>query len=822
LACLHRISTRFFACAFALAVALFLAATMSAQQAAPAVPAAAPQPQSAPVIAGDDAVRQVLDRYCVTCHNDRLKTFGLSLDKTAVDSSNPTAHAEIWEKVIRKIRTGAMPPARAPRPDKASLSQVAASLEDRLDRAAAANPDPGRTPVFHRLNRTEYQNAIRDLLSADIDVSELLPPDQPSEVGFDNIASLLTLSPVLLEQYLSTARKISELTLGGESVATDVRIYEIPADYKQETRRSDMPFGTRGGTAIQHYFPVSGEYSIKVGLAGNDVSQMDVRIDGQRVGLVAVRAAAVARPNPNDPAVVESAPQAADPELTLPVKAGAHSVAITFQGDPPTAIEGLTRRGGGGGGRGGGGGGGRGGAAPVMRSVSSVTITGPLKAVSMDDSPAFKRIMVCVPKSASEEAKCARDIVASLMRRAYRRPVTDREVDLLMPFYAEGRSAGGFSAGVRLAMQRVLVSPAFLFRIEQAPAAAAAAAGRAATRRLTDIELASRLSFFLWSSIPDDSLLDAAAAGRLKDPKVFSDQVARMLADPKSEALVRNFAGQWLHLRELEHQKPDPRAYPDVDKNLLEALGRQTELLFDSVLREKRSVYELLTADYMFINERLARHYGIPNIYGDHFRRIPLSSKDDVRGGLLGQGSILMVTSYANRTSPVKRGKFVLDLVGSPPPPPPPNVPALKTDAAGGKALSMRESMVQHRANPVCATCHSRMDPIGFALEGFDAVGRSRTTGEDGAPIDTSGELPDRTAFNGPAQLRDALLLSKEQFRNAVIEKLLTYAVGREVTYLDGPVVRDIARKAAAGNDSLHQLIVGVTQSVPFQMRRSD
>jgi hypothetical protein len=391
-----------------------------------------------------------------------------------------------------------------------------------------------------------------------------------------------------------------------------------------------------------------------------------------------------------------------------------------------------------------------------------------------------------------------------------------------MPFYAEGRSAGGFSAGVRLAMQRVLVSPAFLFRIEQAPAAAAAAAGRAATRRLTDIELASRLSFFLWSSIPDDSLLDAAAAGRLKDPKVFSDQVARMLADPKSEALVRNFAGQWLHLRELEHQKPDPRAYPDVDKNLLEALGRQTELLFDSVLREKRSVYELLTADYMFINERLARHYGIPNIYGDHFRRIPLSSKDDVRGGLLGQGSILMVTSYANRTSPVKRGKFVLDLVGSPPPPPPPNVPALKTDAAGGKALSMRESMVQHRANPVCATCHSRMDPIGFALEGFDAVGRSRTTGEDGAPIDTSGELPDRTAFNGPAQLRDALLLSKEQFRNAVIEKLLTYAVGREVTYLDGPVVRDIARKAAAGNDSLHQLIVGVTQSVPFQMRRSD
>ena len=822
MACLHRTSTRYFAFTFALAVAGFLAATMSAQQAAP--PAGQPgqsAPAIGPAIGSGEATRQVLDRYCVTCHNERVQTAGLRLDKGAVDSNDPTAHPEIWEKVIRKIRAGAMPPARAPRPDKASLSQFAAFFEDRLDRAAAANPDPGRTPAFHRLNRTEYQNAVRDLLSADIDVSELLPPDQPSEVGFDNIASLLTLSPVLLEQYLSAARKISDLVLSGESAATDVRIYEIPADYKQENRRNDMPFGTRGGAAIQHYFPASGEYSIKVGLAGNDASQMDVRIDGQRVGLVALRAVAAGRPNPNDPAIVESAPQLADPEWTIPVKAGARSVAVTFQADPPTAVEGLTRRGGGGGGgRGGGGGGfgGRGGA-PVMRSVSTVTITGPLKAVSMEDAPAFKRIMVCVPKDASQEAKCAHDILASLMRRAYRRPVTAREVELLMPFYTEGRRTGGFVAGVQLALQRVLVSPAFLFRTEQSPAAGA---GRAAAHRRSDIELASRLSFFLWSSIPDDSLLDDAAAGRLKDPKVFSDHVARMLADPKSEALVQNFAGQWLRLRELEHAKPDARAFPDVDKNLLEALRRQTELLFDSVLREKRSVYDLLTADYMFVNERLARHYGIRNIYGDHFRRISLSSKDDVRGGLLGQGSILMVTSYANRTSPVQRGKFVLDLMGAPPPPPPPNVPELKVDNPAGKALSMRESMVQHRASPSCATCHSRMDPIGFALEGFDGIGRSRSRGEDGAPIDTSGELPDRTAFNGPAQLRDALLLSKEQFRNTVIEKLLTYALGREVTPLDGPIVRDIARKAASGNDSLHQLIVGVTQSVPFQMRRSD
>jgi hypothetical protein len=454
-----------------------------------------------------------------------------------------------------------------------------------------------------------------------------------------------------------------------------------------------------------------------------------------------------------------------------------------------------------------------------MRSVSSVTITGPLKAVSMEDSPAFKRLMVCVQKNASQEGKCAHDILASLMRRAYRRPVADREVELVMPFYAEGRRAGEFSAGIQLALQRVLVSPEFLFRIERSPAAVA---GRAGVHRLSDIELASRLSFFLWSSIPDDSLLDAAAAGRLKDPKVFSDQVARMLADPKSDALVRNFAGQWLRLRELEFKKPDARAYPDVDKNLLEALRRQTELLFDSVLREKRSVYDLLTADYMFVNERLARHYGLRNIYGDHFRRISLSSKDDVRGGLLGQGSILMVTSNPDRTSPVQRGKFVLDMMGAPPPPPPPNIPELKVNNSAGKALSMRESMAMHRASPTCASCHNRMDPIGFALEGFDGIGRSRTTGEDGAPIDTSGELPDRTAFNGPAQLRDALLLNKEQFRNAVIEKLLTYALGRQVTYLDGPSIRDIARKAATGNDSLYQLIVGVTQSVPFQMRRSD
>ena len=793
------------------AVCLVLAATM--------VPELSAQTSSSGG-AGAAEARAVLDRYCVTCHNESRKTAGLRLDKDAVDSNDPTAHPEIWEKVIRKIRTGSMPPLRAPRPDNASLSHVAAFFEDRLDRAAAANPDPGRTPVFHRLNRTEYQNAIRDLLSADIDVSELLPPDQPSEVGFDNIASFLTLSPVLLEQYLSAARKISELTLGGESVATDVRIYEIPADYKQEIRRSDMPFGTRGGTAIQHYFPVSGEYSIKVGVAGNDASQMDVRIDGQRVGLVALAGVAAGggrgapAPDSDEPAVPPGGP-----ELTLPVKAGAHSVAITFQGDPPTAIEGLTRRGGGAGGRGGGGGGGRGGAAPVMRSVSSITITGPLKAVSMEDSPAFKRLMVCVPKNASQEAKCAHDILASLMRRAYRRPVADREVELVMPFYAEGRRAGEFSAGIQLALQRVLVSPEFLFRIERSPAAVA---GRAGVHRLSDIELASRLSFFLWSSIPDDSLLDAAAAGRLKDPKVFSDQVARMLADPKSDALVRNFAGQWLRLRELEFKKPDARAYPDVDKNLLEALRRQTELLFDSVLREKRSVYDLLTADYMFVNERLARHYGLRNIYGDHFRRISLSSKDDVRGGLLGQGSILMVTSNPDRTSPVQRGKFVLDMMGAPPPPPPPNIPELKVNNSAGKALSMRESMAMHRASPTCASCHNRMDPIGFALEGFDGIGRSRTTGEDGAPIDTSGELPDRTAFNGPAQLRDALLLNKEQFRNAVIEKLLTYALGRQVTYLDGPSIRDIARKAATGNDSLYQLIVGVTQSLPFQMRRSD
>jgi len=761
------------------------------------------------------APRQLMDQYCVTCHNERLKTAGLNLDKDAVDANNPTTNPEVWEKVIRKIRAGAMPPAKAPRPEKASLDQMATFFEERLDRAALAKPDPGRRPVFHRLNRTEYQNAIRDLLAADIDVSEFLPPDGSGELGFDNIASSLTLSPVLLEQYLSAARKISDLVLSGESAATDVRIYETSAEYKQNTRRNDMPFGTRGGAVIRHYFPANGEYSISIGVAGNDASEMDVRIDGERVGLITLPGPAAGGGRGGRGAPPPDAPAAPppDPKLTIPVKAGAHSLAITFQGRPPAAPEGLTRS------SAGGGRGGRGGAgAAVMRTLNTVTITGPRKALKTEDSPAFKRIMICVPENSSQELKCAHDILASLARRAYRRPVADGDVQRLMPFYTEGRKSGKFTSGIQLALQRVLVSPSFLFRIEAPPANLA----KDSVYRLSDIELASRLSFFLWSSIPDDSLLDDAAAGRLKDPKVYAAQVARMLDDTKSEALVQNFAGQWLRLRELDHAKPDARVFPEADKNLTQALRQQTELLFDSVLREKRSVYDLLTADFMFVNERLARHYGIPNIYGDHFRRISLS-KDDVRGGLLGQGSILMVTSYANRTSPVQRGKFVLDsLMGAPPPPPPPNVPDLKNENPSGKTLSMRDRMIQHRANPVCASCHSRMDPIGFALEGFDGIGRSRTTGEDGGTIDTSGELPDGTAFNSPAGLRDGLLRSKEQFRNTVIEKLLIYALGREVTYADAPTVRDIARKAASSKDSLYQLIAGVTQSVPFQMRRGE
>jgi hypothetical protein len=764
------------------------------------------------------APRALLDQYCVTCHNERLKTAGLMLDK--MDVEHVSDAAEAWEKVVRKLHTQAMPPAGLPRPDKRTYDRLASWLEFALDRAAVAKPNPGR-PAVHRLNRAEYVNAVRELLALDADGRTLLPADD-SGYGFDNIADVLSLSPGLLDRYLSAARKIGRIAIGDPTLRPTVETYNVSKYLVQDVRMSEeLPFGSRGGIAIEHNFPLDGDYIVRIRLQRTLVEairglaepqQIEVRLDRARIKLFTVGGDGPRAPYTGGGSIPTEYERTADAglEVRFAAKAGRRLVGVSFLRNS-SAPDGVQR-------------------APLAVSsfgfyierdtemaVNSVQISGPYNAKVPEDTPSRRRIFSCRPKSSADEAACAKTILTTLARRAYRRPATEADVQSLLRFYEAGRTEGDFDAGVETALENILISPDFLFRIERDPAKIAPSTAY----RLSDLELASRLSFFLWSSIPDDELLAVATRGQLKDRVVLEHQVGRMLADARATALVTNFAGQWLYLRNMRRMAPDPETFPGFDDNLREAMQRETELFVESTVREDRSVVDLLTANYTFVNERLARHYGIPNIYGSHFRRVTFS--DDTRGGLLGQGSILMVTSYPTRTSPVLRGKWLLEnILGTPPPPPPANVPPLQENGEGAsKPLSVRERMEQHRKNPVCASCHARMDPLGFALENFDAVGRWRTTSEAGTPIDASGVLPDGTKFEGPADLRKALLNRREEFVGTVTEKLLTYALGRGVDYRDRPAIRTIMRGAAPTDYRWSSLILGIVESTPFQMRRS-
>ena len=784
--------------AFAVPVAGLIAA-------AAAVPAAGQQAPSAEV-----GGQTLVDRYCVTCHNDRLETGGFSFE--TLDVAEVAAHPEAWEKVVRKLRAGAMPPRPRPRPDQETYDGFRAWLEGELDAAAAARLNPGRTETFHRLSRTEYRNAVRDLLALDVDVQELLPADDTS-YGFDNIAGVLGVSPTLMERYLSAGRKISRLAVASPVPSPTAETFRIASDLGQDRRMEGLPFGTRGGTVIDYNFPEDAEYIFEIlpdGPLRIEPHDLEITIDGERIALLTVGKA----PDPDDPRGLYT-PEIETLDVRAPVTAGPHEVGIAFLRKTSAEPEGIrklylrpfTGEGSGGDSR-------------YQPYVESVTIAGPYEssgARPVEGTPSRERIFTCRPArgEAAEETVCAREILSAVARRAYRRPVDEDDVARLLAFYDRGRAAGSFDTGIEMALRRLLVSPEFLFRVERDPEGVAAGE----SYRVSDLELASRLSFFLWSSIPDDELLDVAARGELSVPEVFEAQVQRMLADPRSEALVGNFAGQWLTLRNAAAVQPDEDAFPDFGEGLRRAFRRETELLFSSVLREDRSTLDLLAADYTFVNERLARHYGIPNVRGSHFRRVALD--DEARGGLLGHGSILTVTSYANRTSPVNRGKWVLEnILGTPPPPPPPDVPDLET-AEGGQALSMREAMEQHRANPVCASCHRLMDPLGLSLENFDAIGRWRDRSETRGAIDGTGELPDGTPFDGPSGLKAALLRHPDRFVTTVTEKLLTYALGRGIEYYDAPAVRAIVRAAAGDGYRLSSLVKGVVRSAPFQMRRS-
>jgi hypothetical protein len=788
--------------------------------------------ESQPADASSDGA--LLNRYCASCHNEKTRQGNLVL--TSLDLNNVGPHAERWELVVRKLRARSMPPAGRPRPTEAAYDALIGHLERSLDAFAAANPDPGRTDTFRRLNRTEYQHVIRDLLDLEVDVSAMLPSDDSSH-GFDNI-SVGGLSPMLLERYLAAAQKIGRLAVGTPVRSAGAETVILPPDLTQEGHFDGQPFGTRAGAIVRYTFPADGEYEFQLRLTRDrneliegltEKHQVEVSVDGIRQQVFTLTPPA--RTGPIDPVAPQYVPeQAADSHLHFraPVKGGPHVVQVAFIKRPSALIE--TER------------------QPYLASYNSdrtprtqpalhsVSIAGPFNPTGIGDTPSRRRIFACHPASAplrrgshepegqrrpnkpADEAGCARTIISTLAKRAYRRATTADEIQTLLGFYKQGRADGTFEHGIEMALRAILTSPAFLFRIEQE--APSPIQRRGQTYRISDIELASRLSFFLWSSIPDDQLLEAAMSGKLKDSAVLEKQVRRMLADPRAEALVDNFAAQWLYLRNLDSTHPDNRLFPDFDDNLRQAFRRETELLFASVMKEDRSVLDLLRADYTFLNERLAKHYDIPHVYGSHFRRVALG-RDHVRGGLLGQGSILTVTSYANRTSPVRRGQWILEnLLGTPVPPPPQNVPPLPENAPGAKILTMRERMVQHRANPVCASCHQLMDPVGLSTENFDAVGRYRTLSEAGTPVDASGGLPDGTTFSGISGLRKAILNRPELFVTTLTEKLMTYALGRGVEYYDAPAVRGITGAARADDYRFSSIVLGIVKSTPFLMRR--
>jgi len=773
-----------------------ISSSAAPQQALPAAPGRSVPPQGA---------RATLDRYCVTCHNQRVRSGELTLD--TLDVSNVAANAAKWEKVVRKVRAGAMPPAGMPRPDEATASALVSELTTSLDRTAT--PDPGR-PLLHRLNRAEYANVIRDLLALDVDVRSLLPADD-SAFGFDNNADLLVVSPSLLDRYLSAADRVSALAVGDMTTAPGSDAFYTKGDQWQSQEQEGLPIGTVGGIGVRYNFPLDGEYEFRVALLRNNLEgirglehshQLEISVDGERVFLGDIGGAA----EDGQKGTITDKSDATDARLhvRVPVKAGPRVVAATFI----RKIAENTNR-----------------LRPFLRSnagtydntgrphVKSLTIKGPFNPTGPGDTPSRQRVFVCRPTNVASEEPCARRIVSTLARRAYRRPVTDRDLAPLLEFYRDGRKKGSFDSGIQLALRRLLASPTFIFRVEEDPAGLASGM----PYRVSDVELASRLSFFLWSSMPDDTLLDLAVAGRLRQPAVLEAQVRRMLADPKADALVQNFAGQWLHIRNLQNIAPNTDEFPDFDNDLRDAFRRETELFFASIVKEDRDVLDLMTADYTFVNERLAKHYGLTGIYGPRFRRVTLSG--DARRGLLGKGSILLATSHADRTAPTLRGKWILEnLLGTPPPAPPANVPPFEQTATA-KPRTIRERLESHRANPSCASCHRTMDGLGFTLENFNAVGAWRVR-EAGGDVNAEGTMTNGERAVGVGGLRTALLEHSDVFVQTLAEKLMTYGLGRGLQEYDMPVVRRVVRDAGTQDRKFSALIMGIVQSTPFQMRR--
>ena len=764
--------------------------------AALAMPVAGAAQPSAASVPADKVVAQ----YCVGCHNNRNKgnVGGLTLE--SLDPLAPTANADVWEKVIKKVRGGLMPPAGAKRPEKSVLSGFADHLESSLDRHAGRNPDPGRTESFHRLNRTEYRNAIRDLLGLDIDVSDLLPPDAAGggNASFDNIAAALRFSQSLLERYLSAGQKVSRAAVGLPPPPA-TRVYKVHADVRQDRHVAGMPLGTRGGVRAEHRFAVDAEYDFRVSVSGGGSDQLELAMDGEPVRLFEIAHV----PTTNEGYVMRAGQKTL--EVRLPVKAGPHVITATFSKRAASVLVESDRlpflagRG------------------PLM-GVESLAISGPFATNGPGTTPSRQRIFTCLPRTAAEEDSCAQSILSSLTRRAFRRPVTAADVAVPMKFYMEAKPTDGFEGGIQSGIHALLVSLPFLVRVETDPPAAPPNSVYA----VSNLELASRLSFFLWSSIPDDELLRVATAGRLTNPAELERQALRMLADPRAESLTTNFASQWLYLRNLEYVTPVQELFPNFDETLRKSLFTETTMFVDSIRKEDRRVTDLLDADYTFVDERLAVHYGISGIKGTTFRRIALLP-DSPRRGLLGKGSMLLVTSRPQRTSPVLRGKWILEnIFGTPPPPPPPGVPPLgEQKQHDGNVLSVRALQARHRSNPLCSNCHLMIDPPGFALEGFDAVGRWRAVDESFQAIDASGVLPDGTKFGGLADFRAVLTNRPAQFATTMTEKLLMYAVGRGLEPADSPAIRGIVRAAGGQNYKFSALILGIVKSAPFTMRRA-
>jgi len=782
---------------------------------------------------GGELMQATLQQFCIACHNDSLQSGNLSFQK--IDLTQVSGHGAVPERLLAQLRSGRMPPVGMPRPDHDTYTNLITWLETEIDKLAAANPNPGRTDTFHRLNRSEYANAVRDLLSLEVNVEELLPADDIDAYGFDNMTEVLNVSPALMESYLSAARKTARISIGESPLAPIAETYEVPILLNQADRMSeDLPFGSRGGLAVRHYFPADGDYDLAITLHRNYVNyvrglgsshELEVRLDGKLVQTFSfggeepdvLQAPASYAGNQFGDSEWEEYMLFADSNLRLqfPATAGPHVVGVSFvrkftepEGvlQPPQSVFAA--------------------AVNEMRdgdaAVERMEITGPYRSTPARNTPSRRAIFTCQPANDTGRAQeaCAYGILASLAQRAYRRPVDDAEVNMLMNFYRAGLSDGTFDDGIQLALERLLISPDFLFRVERDPVNIEPDTNY----RLTSIELASRLSFFLWSSIPDNELLDTAKNGTLQNPQVLEQQTRRMLADPRSKALVQNFAGQWLYLRNLRSLVPDAVEFPEFDENLRDAFRQESELFFESLIRENRSVTDLLGNGYTFMNERLAKHYGIENVYGSHFRRIYLEGEiAEQRGGILGQGSLLTATSYANRTSPVLRGKWVLtNILGTPPPPPPPDVSDLPERGADGQQANIRDRLLQHRADPACSGCHAPMDPLGLALENYDAIGRWRVTGEAGVPIDASGQMPNGAQFYGLQGLRELLLERRDEFVGTVTEKLLAYAMGRPPEYFDKPTIRSIVRDTALENHSWSSIIVGIVLSTPFRNRRSE